>query len=57
MNGLYATLMGQAVDASIAAGTAMRSGHALIGQTIRINDFLIEQVGPERAKPYLTETE
>lgn len=53
LNGLYATLMGQAVDASLAAGTTMRGGHALVGTTIEINDFLTEQVGAERAKPYL----
>ena len=55
VNGLYATLMGQAVDASIAAGTTMRGGHALVGKTINVNDFLIEQVGADRAGPYLVE--
>lgn len=53
MNGLYATLMGQAVDVSLATGATMRDGHALVGSTIKINDFLIEQVGADRAKPYL----
>ncbi len=53
LNGLYATLMGQAVDASLAAGTTLRDGHALIGSTIAINDFLTEQVGAERAKPFV----
>ena len=55
LNGLYATLMGQAVDASLAAGTTLRDGHAIVGTTIQINDFLIDQVGEERAKPYLIE--
>jgi predicted dehydrogenase len=53
MNGLYATLMGQAVDASLASGATMRDGHALVGSTITVNDFLAKQVGTERAKPYL----
>jgi len=53
VNGLYATLMGQAIDASLAAGTPMRSGHARIGTTININDFLIDQVGQKRARPFL----
>lgn len=53
MNGLVATLMGNAVDASIAGGTPMRDGHAIVGKTININDFLVEQVGAERARPYL----
>ncbi|MBN1344194.1 MAG: Gfo/Idh/MocA family oxidoreductase [Phycisphaerae bacterium] len=57
LNGLYATLMGQAVDASLAAGTTMRDGHALVGATININDFLTEQVGADRAKPFLISIE
>jgi hypothetical protein len=45
--------MGQAVDASLAAGTTMRGDHALVGAPISVNHFLIDQVGNDRAKPFL----
>ncbi len=57
LNGLYATLMGQAVDMSLAGGKTMRGGHALVGKTIDTNQFLIDQVGEERARPYLVKAE
>lgn len=54
-NGLYATLMGQATEASLAKGTCLRNGRALVGERVRVNDLLIEQVGPDRAKPFLVQ--
>jgi predicted dehydrogenase len=54
-NGLYATLMGQATEVSLAKGQKMRSGRVLVGSLVRVNDLLIEQVGPDRAKPFLVQ--
>ncbi len=55
-NGLYATLMAQGVEVSLARGQKVRNGRVLIGDVVRLNDLLTEQVGAERAKPFLVQS-
>jgi len=52
-NGLYATLMGQATEVSLARGYRMRDGRVLVGAPVRVNDLLTDEVGPDSAKPFL----
>jgi predicted dehydrogenase len=53
LNGLYATLMAHAVEVSLAKGTTMRNGRVRVGDLVRVNDLLLEQVGPDRSRPFL----
>jgi predicted dehydrogenase len=52
MNGFYATLTGQAVDTSLAQGTALQGGQIIIGKEIDCNDLLQAELGGE-AEEYL----
>lgn len=52
INGFYATLTGQAVDASLAQGQAMQGGQIIIGKEIDCNDLLQAELGND-AEEYL----
>jgi len=52
VNGLYATLMGQATHASLDSGTRIKNGQVILGATIETNRLLKEQLG-DNAADYL----
>ncbi len=52
LNGFYATLLGQAVDASLAQGTHLQGGQIIIGKEVDCNDLLQEELGND-AREYL----
>ncbi len=47
MNGFYATLTGQAVDASLAQGQTLRGGQVVIGSQIDCNELLQAELGAD----------
>lgn len=54
MDGLYATLTGQAVDASLAQGQSLQGGQVVIGREIDCNELLQSELGAD-ATEYLIE--
>lgn len=54
MDGFYATLTGQAVDASLAQGHALQAGQIIIGKEIDCNELLQSELGSE-ASDYMIE--
>jgi predicted dehydrogenase len=54
IDGFYATLIGQAVDVSLAQGTPLQAGQIVIGKEIDCNDLLQNELGTD-AEEYLVE--
>lgn len=54
MDGFYATLTGQAVDASLTQGQSLRSGQIIVGKEIDCNELLQSELGID-AKEYMVE--
>jgi predicted dehydrogenase len=50
IDGFYATLIGQAVDVSLAQGTSLQGGQIVIGKEIDCNDLLQSELGNEAEK-------
>ena len=56
INGFYATLMAQAAHVSLERGRKSPNGEIYIGDTVKLNDYLIERLA-ENASDYIIKSD